>query len=126
MKYNLNKRLTKRLSKRFKRHKAKDGSKLRKKKLLKEEQITPILSSPYNSTEYLMKNQSSPFYDEDEDDFMFQENDLIDLVNDLKETKDNELSIDKLDSTLDESEIINSPFGEFTKKSGEIAELQKK
>jgi len=48
-----------------------------------------------------MKNQSSPFYDEDEDDFMFQENDLIDLVNDLKETKDNELSIDKLDSTLD-------------------------
>ena len=125
MKYNLNKRLTKRLSKRLKRHKAKDGSKFRKKKLLKEEQITPILS-PYNSTEYLMKNQSSPFYDEDEDDFMFQENDLIDLVNDLKETKDNELSIDKLDSTLDESEIINSPFGEFTKKSGEIAELQKK
>ena len=125
MKYNLNKRLTKRLSKRFKRHQPKDGSKLRKKKLIKEEQITPILS-PYNSTEYLMKNQSSPFYDEDEDDFMFQENDLIDLVNDLKETKDNELSIDKLDSTLDESEIINSPFGEFTKKSGEIAELQKK
>ena len=125
MKYNLNKRLTKRLSKRFKRHKAKDNAKLKKKKLLKEEQITPILS-PYNSTEYLMKNQSSPFYDEDEDDFMFQENDLIDLVNDLKETKDNELSIDKLDSTLDESEIINSPFGEFTKKSGEIAELQKK
>ena len=125
MKYNLNKRLTKRLSKRFKRHKTKEGSKLRKKKLIKEVQITPILS-PYNSTEYLMKNQSSPFYDEDEDDFMFQENDLIDLVNDLKETKDNELSIDKLDSTLDESEIINSPFGEFTKKSGEIAELQKK
>ena len=126
MKYNLNKRLTKRLSKRLKRHQPKDNAKLKKKKLLKEEQITPILSSPYNSTEYLMKNQSSPFYDEDEDDFMFQENDLIDLVNDLKETKDNELSIDKLDSTLDESEIINSPFGEFTKKSGEIAELQKK
>ena len=125
MKYNLNKRLTKRLSTRLKSHKAKDGSKLRKKKLIQEVQITPILS-PYNSTEYLMKNQSSPFYDEDEDDFMFQENDLIDLVNDLKETKDNELSIDKLDSTLDESEIINSPFGEFTKKSGEIAELQKK
>ena len=75
-----------------------------------------------------MRNQSSPFYDDEdeEEDFTFQQSELVDLVNGLKETKESELNCDKLDSTLDESEIINDPGEECKKKTGENCEMQKK
>ena len=75
-----------------------------------------------------MRNQSSPFYDDEdeEEDFSFQQSELVDLVNGLKETKESELNCDKLDSTLDESEIINDPGEECKKKFGENCEMQKK
>ena len=75
-----------------------------------------------------MKNQSSPFYDdEDEEDFTFQQSELYDLVNGLKETKEIELTCDKMDSTLDESEIINDAVEQCKKKIEEnFNEIQKK
>ena len=132
MKYFTTKKVPKRFSKRFIRHTKKPAINPRKKKIaLRTKNVfsnpSPI-SSPYNSNEYLMRNQSSPFYeDEDEEeDFSFQQSELVDLVNGLKETKESELNCDKLDSTLDESEIINDPGEECKKKFGENCEMQKK
>ena len=132
MKYFTTKKVPKRFSKLFIRHAKKPAINPRKKKIaLRTKNVfsnpSPI-SSPYNSNEYLMKNQSSPFYeDEDEEeDFSFQQSELVDLVNGLKETKESELNCDKLDSTLDESEIINDPGEECKKKFGESCEIQKK
>ena len=133
MKYFTTKKVPKRFSKRFIRHAKKPTINPSKKKLtLKAKNVfndhSPI-SSPYNSNEYLMKNQSSPFYDDEdeEEDFTFQQSELFDLVNGLKETKESELNCDKLDSTLDESEIINDPGEESKKKFGENwNEMQKK
>ena len=132
MKYFTTKKVPKRFSKKFIRHTKKPAINPRKKKItLKAKNVfnnpSPI-SSPYNSNEYLMRNQSSPFYeDEDEEeDFTFQQSELVELVNGLKETKENELNCDKLDSTLDESEIINDPGEECKKKFGENCEMQKK
>ena len=132
MKYFTTKKVPKRFSKRFIRHTKKPAINPRKKKIaLRTKNVfsnpSPI-SSPYNSNEYLMRNQSSPFYeDEDEEeDFTFQQSELVELVNGLKETKESELNCDKLDSTLDESEIINDPGEECKKKFGENCEMQKK
>ena len=135
MKYHLNKKETKRLSKRFIRHSKKQGFASRKKKLIvKKENVldnldnpSPILS-PYNSNEYLIRNQSSAFFDdEEEEDFSFQPSELFDLVNGLKEIKDSESTSDKMDSTYDESEIINNAFRESKKKFEETCtEIQKK
>ena len=132
MKYFTTKKVPKRFSKKFIRHTKKPAINPRKKKItLKAKNVfndpSPI-SSPYNSNEYLMKNQSSPFYDDEdeEEDFTFQQSELVELVNGLKETKENELNCDKLDSTLDESEIINDPGEECKKKIGENCEMQKK
>ena len=132
MKYFTTKKVPKRFSKRFIRHTMKPATNPRKKKItLKAKNVfnnpSPI-SSPYNSNEYLMRNQSSPFYDDEdeEEDFTFQQSELVDLVNGLKETKESELNCDKLDSTLDESEIINDPGEECKKKFGENCEMQKK
>ena len=133
MKYYTNKKVTKRFSKRFIRHIKKSVANPRKKRLttktknvLKDEPRS--ISSPYNSNEYLMKNQSSPFYDdEDEEDFTFGQSELLDLVNGLKETKEIELTCDKMDSTLDESEIINDAVDQCKKKIEEnFNEIQKK
>ena len=132
MKYFTTKKVQKRFSKLFIRHTKKPAINPRKKKItLKAKNVfnnpSPI-SSPYNSNEYLMRNQSSPFYDDEdeEEDFTFQQSELVELVNGLKETKENELNCDKLDSTLDESEIINDPGEECKKKFGENCEMQKK
>ena len=132
MKYFTTKKVPKRFSKKFIRHTKKPAINPRKNKItLKAKNVfnnpSPI-SSPYNSNEYLMRNQSSPFYDDDdeEEDFSFQQSELVDLVNGLKETKESELNCDKLDSTLDESEIINDPGEECKKKFGENCEMQKK
>ena len=132
MKYFTTKKVPKRFSKKFIRHTKKPAINPRKKKIaLRTKNVfsnpSPI-SSPYNSNEYLMKNQSSPFYDDEdeEEDFSFQQSELVDLVNGLKETKESELNCDKLDSTLDESEIINDPGEECKKKTGENCEMQKK
>ena len=133
MKYYTNKKVTKRFSKRFIRHTnklainpRKKRSTTRTKNALKDE--PRIISSPYNSNEYLMKNQSSPFYDdEDEEDFTFGQSELLDLVNGLKETKEIEFTCDKMDSTLDESEIINDAVDQCKKKIEEnFNEIQKK
>jgi len=133
MKYYTNKKVTKRFSKRFIRHIKKSVVNPRKKRLttrtknaLKDEPRS--ISSPYNSNEYLMKNQSSPFYDdEDEEDFTFGQSELLDLVNGLKETKEIEFTCDKMDSTLDESEIINGAVDQCKKKIEEnFNEIQKK
>ena len=132
MKYFTTKKVPKRFSKRFIRHTKKPATNPRKKKItLKAKNVfnnPSPMCSPYNSNEYLMRNQSSPFYeDEDEEeDFSFQQSELVELVNGLKETKENELNCDKLDSTLDESEIINDPGEECKKKFGENCEMQKK
>ena len=132
MKYFTTKKVPKRISKKFIRHTKKPAINPRKKKIaLRTKNVfnnpSPI-SSPYNSNEYLMRNQSSPFYDDEdeEEDFSFQQSELVELVNGLKETKENELNCDKLDSTLDESEIINDPGEECKKKTGENCEMQKK
>ena len=58
------------------------------------------LDSPYNSNEYLIKNQSSPFYDEnDEEDFSFTPNEIIklDLYSEIKDSL-----YYRMDSTNDE------------------------
>ena len=123
MKYFTTKKVPKRFSKKFIRHTEKPATNPRKKKItLRAKNVfsdpSPI-SSPYNSNEYLMRNQSSPFYDDEdeEEDFTFQQS---------EETKESELNCDKLDSTLDESEIINDPGEECKKKFGENCEMQKK
>ena len=132
MKYFTTKKVPKRFSKRFIRHTKKPSINPRKKKItLKAKNVfndPSQISSPYNSNEYLMRNQSSPFYDDEdeEEDFTFQQSELVELVNGLKETKEIELNCDKLDSTLDESEIINYPGEEGKKKFGENCEMQKK
>ena len=132
MKYFTTKKVPKRFSKKFIRHTKKSAINPRKNKItLKAKNVfnnTSPISSPYNSNEYLMRNQSSPFYDDEdeEEDFTFQQSELVELVNGLKETKESELNCDKLDSTLDESEIINDPGEECKKKFGENCEMQKK
>ena len=133
MKYNSQRKLPKRLSKKFVRRNRRERTKFRKKKMIhgKEELFEDILPmlSPYNSNEYLMKNQSSPFYDEEdlEEDFLFQKTELMDLVNELKERKENDYPMNKMDSTCDESEIFNGQIGELAKELKENSiEIQKK
>ena len=75
----------------------------------KKRNYSPI-DSPYNSNEFLIKNHSSPFFDEDDEgDFgiSFMDNNYT-LSNDIdfKETEFN--SENKMDSTNDESDIINN------------------
>ena len=128
MKYLINKCKTKRLSKRFNRHSKKEGNHTMKKKLLtrKEkavEDLSPILS-PYNSNDYLIKNQSSPFYDENDDEEDL--NETLDLFNGLKETKSSELSSNEMNSTFELSEIINESIEEYEKKICENATEKQK
>ena len=128
MKYLINKCKTKRLSKRFIRHSKNEVSHTMKKKLLtrKEkavEDLSPILS-PYNSNDYLIKNQSSPFYDENDDEEDL--NETLDLFNGLKESKSSELSSYEMNSTFELSEIINESIEEYEKKIGENATEKQK
>ena len=128
MKYLINKCKTERLSKRFIRHSKKEGTHTMKKKLLtrKEkavEDLSPILS-PYNSNDYLIKNQSSPFYDENDDEEDL--NETLDLFNGLKETKSSELSSNEMNSTFELSEIINESIEEYEKKICENATEKQK
>ena len=61
------------------------------------------IQSPYNSNNFLINNQSSPFYDENEEiDFYFQPNELtnFDLFTDIKD-----LISYKMESTNDESDM---------------------
>ena len=99
-----------------------------KKKLLtrKEkavEDLSPILS-PYNSNDYLIKNQSSPFYDENDDEEDL--NETLDLFNGLKEIKSSELSSNEMNSTFELSEIINESIEEYEKKICENATEKQK
>ena len=128
MKYLINKCKTKRLSKRFIRHSKKEVNHSMKKKLLNRkeksvEDLSPILS-PYNSNDYLIKNQSSPFYDENDDEEDL--NETLDLFNGLKETKSSELSSNEMNSTFELSEIINESIEEYEKKICENATEKQK
>ena len=76
---------------------------------MRKNNMSPI-DSPYNSNEYLINNQSSPFYDEDsEDEFRinFIDNDYL-VGNDIDIKDIGFYSENKMDSTSDESEIINN------------------
>ena len=72
---------------------------------LMEQQI----ESPFNNNEYLINNKSSPFYDDNDNEselsLNFFNNELVNNDIDIKEIDFN--IENKLDSTSDESEIIN-------------------
>lgn len=98
------KKTIKRISKKFK----KNNSPVRRIQAIQRENIfketdsysNMQLDSPYNSNEYLIKNQSSPFYDEnDEEDFSFTPNEIIklDLYSEIKDSL-----YYRMDSTNDE------------------------
>ena len=128
MKYLINKCKIKRLSKRFIRRSKKEVNHTMKKKLLSRkekavEDLSPILS-PYNSNDYLIKNQSSPFYDENDDEEDL--NETLDLFNGLKESKSSELSSNEMNSTFELSEIINESIEEYEKKICENATEKQK
>lgn len=123
MKYYLKRKLLKRVSKKFIRH-----TKLSYRKKRLQENI-PIMNSPYNTSEYLIKNCSSPFFDEEdfEEDFILERNDINDIANGLREEKDFGTALDKMNSTCDESEIISGQINEQEKKiEANFKEMQKK
>ena len=65
--------------------------------------ISYEIQSPYNSNNFLISNQSSPFYEENEEmEFYFQPTELtnIDLYSDIKDF----ISY-KMESTYDESDM---------------------
>ena len=108
-------KITKRISKKFIKHSIRDRTKDRKIKLISRKKRVSSNLSPYNSNEFLIMNQSTPFYDEEdeEDFFMSQKSELTDLDKGLKEIKGIEYVYEKFDSTRDESEIINDLFSEL-------------
>ena len=97
---------------------AKRLSKKTKKNILRKRYVTHIkkkfssnytyeIQSPYNSNDFLINNQSSPFYDENEDGgFDFEPNEFTNF--DLF-TNDKKLISYKMESTNDESDIEENP-----------------
>ena len=117
MKYHINKCKPKRITKRFIRHSSKEAKQTMKKKLITKkenavEDLSPILS-PYNSNEYLIKNQSSPFYDENDEEDL---DESLDMFNGFKEIKNSELNSNDMNSTFDVSEILNESIEEQEKQ----------
>ena len=108
-------KLSKRISKRFIKHTLRTTTKVSKKKTIRRKKRIESDLSPYNSNEFLIMNQSTPFYDEEdeEDYFMLQTSELSDLDKEIKEIKGIDYVYEKHDSTRDESEIINDLFSEF-------------
>lgn len=99
-------KFTKRLSKRYKKN-------ILRKRLVHQikkkfnSNYTYEIQSPYNSNDFLINNQSSPFYDENEEgDFDFQPNEFanFDLFINGKD-----LISYKIESTNDESDIEENP-----------------
>ena len=98
------KKTIKRISKKFKKNNSpvRRIQTIQRKNIFKETDSysNMQLDSPYNSNEYLIKNQSSPFYDENnEEDFSFTPNEIIKLDLD-SEIKDSLYY--RIDSTNDE------------------------
>ena len=98
------KKTIKRISKKFKKNNSpvRRIQTIQRKNIFKETDSysNMQLDSPYNSNEYLIKNQSSPFYDEnDEEDFSFTPNEIIklDLNSEIKDSL-----YYRIDSTNDE------------------------
>lgn len=98
------KKTIKRISKKFKKNSSnmRRIQAIQKKNILKEtDSYSNIqIDSPYNSNEYLIQNQSSPFYDEnDEEEFSFTPNEImkLDLYSEIKD-----FFYYKMDSTNDE------------------------
>ena len=123
MKYHINKCKPKRITKRFIRHSSKEAKQTMKKKLITKkenavEDLSPILS-PYNSNEYLIKNQSSPFYDENDEEDL---DESLDMFNGFKEIKNSELNSNDMNSTFDVSEILNESIEEQEKQEKKIGE----
>ena len=108
-------KLSKRISKKFTKHALRTTTKVRRKKIITRKKISRSDLSPYNSNEFLIMNQSTPFYDEEdeEDYFMLQTSELSDLDKEIKEIKGIDYAYEKHDSTRDESEIINDLFLEL-------------
>ena len=108
-------KLSKRISKRFIKHTLRTTTKVSKKKTIRRKKRIESDLSPYNSNEFLIMNQSTPFYDEEdeEDYFMLQTSELSDLDKEIKEIKGIDYVYEKHDSTRDESEIINDLFSEL-------------
>ena len=108
-------KLSKRISKRFIKHSLRTTAKVSKRKTIRRKKRIQSDLSPYTSNEFLIMNQSTPFYDEEdeEDYFMLQTSELSDLDKEIKEIKGIDYAYEKHDSTRDESEIINDLFSEF-------------
>ena len=77
-----------------------------KKKNLKQKDFKSgcLIPTPYNSNEFLMQNQSSPFYNEDEEtDFNFISSELTNIDSEFQDF-DSYL----MESTNDDTNIINN------------------
>ena len=76
-----------------------------------------IIESPYNTNNFIIQNNSTPFYDENgEEDFYFPKPELINL------NVDNEIQNlfnEKIESTNEESDM-NAETKEITKNSRDI------
>ena len=76
-----------------------------------------IIESPYNTNNFIIQNNSTPFYDEnDEEDFYFPKPELINI------NLDNEIQNlfnEKIESTNEESDM-NAETKEITKNSRDI------
>ena len=91
------KRIKKRLTKK----------KFSRKISLKNKYLFKQIESPYNTNEYLINNQSSPFYIEDEEDSINIEPSSIILLEDDTNSELNLSNMKDSESTNDESMILN-------------------
>ena len=92
---------SKRIKKRLTKKKFSRKISLKKKYLFKQ------IESPYNTNEYLINNQSSPFYIEDEEDSINIEPSSIILLEDDTNSELNLSNMKDSESTNDESMILN-------------------
>jgi hypothetical protein len=74
---------------------------------LKKKYLFKQIESPHNTNEYLINNQSSPFYIEDEEDSINIKPSSIILLEDDTNSELNIFNIKDSESTNDESMILN-------------------
>ena len=76
-----------------------------------------IIESPYNTNNFIIQNNSTPFYDEnDEEDFYFPK---LELININLDNEIQNLFNEKIESTNEESDM-NAETKEITKNSRDI------
>ena len=99
----VNKKYSRKISKNSSRKKRLKFNKTQKKSSKVITKIEYDINSPHNTNEYLIQNQSTPFYEEnEEEDFDFPQYTFINLDNETKN-----FSCNQFESTNDESEISN-------------------